>query len=80
MGEPSSRNGLLSITETIGYERATRGIETSKYPEEKKTKVIPKVVASEIGEGQTNLRVGVEGLRHVRLSLEEMDGKPYQRT
>ena len=53
MGEPSSRNGLLSITETIGYERATRGIETSKYPEEKKTKVIPKVVASEIGEAQT---------------------------
>ena len=54
MGEPSSRNGLLSITETIGYERATRGIETSKYPEEKKTKVIPKVVASEIGEAQTS--------------------------
>ena len=80
MGEPSSRNGLLSITEYIGYERATQGIETSKYLEEKKTKVIPKVVASEIGEGQTNLRVGVEGLRHVRLSLEEMDGKPYQRT
>ena len=61
MGEPSSRNGLLSITETIGYERATRGIETSKYPEEKKTKVIPKVVASEIGTAQTSLRTGVVG-------------------
>ena len=80
MGEPSSRNGLLSITETIGYERATRGIETSKYPEEKKTKVIPKVVASEIGRGQTNPWVGVEGLRDVRVHLEEMYGKTYRRT
>ena len=33
--------------------KGTRGTETSKYPEEKKTKVIPKVVASEIGEAQT---------------------------
>ena len=33
--------------------RGTRGTETSKYPEEKKTKVIPRVVASEIGEAQT---------------------------
>ena len=80
MGEPSSRNGLLSIAEYIGYERATRGIETSKYPEEKKTKVIPKVVASEIGGGQTNLRVGVEGLHNVRVNLEEMYGKTYRRT
>jgi hypothetical protein len=29
--------------------RPTRGTETSKYPEEKKTKVIPLVVASEKG-------------------------------
>ena len=33
--------------------RGTRGTETSKYPEEKKTTVIPRVVASEIGEAQT---------------------------
>ena len=33
--------------------RGTRGTETSKYPEEKKTIVIPRVVASEIGEAQT---------------------------
>ena len=33
--------------------KGTRGTETSKYPEEKKTIVIPKVVASEIGEAQT---------------------------
>ena len=35
------------------YNKGTRGTETSKYPKEKKTKVIPKVVASEIGEAQT---------------------------
>ena len=31
----------------------TRGTETSKYPEEEKTTVIPQVVASESGEAQT---------------------------
>jgi hypothetical protein len=30
--------------------KRTRGSEPSQYPEENKTKVIPKVVASEIGE------------------------------
>ena len=33
--------------------RSTRGTETSKYPEEKKTIVIPQVVASERGLAQT---------------------------
>ena len=33
--------------------KGTRGSETSKYPEEEKSKEIPKVVASEIGRGQT---------------------------
>ena len=31
----------------------TRGTETSKYPEEEKTTVIPRVVASEMGRAQT---------------------------
>ncbi len=35
------------------YKVATWGTETSKYPEEKKTIVIPRVVASEIGKAQT---------------------------
>ena len=47
--------------------RGTRGTETSQYPEEKKVKTIPKVVASEIGGAQTmssNIH-GVEDLgRH----------------
>ena len=33
--------------------KGTQGTETSKYLEEKKTIVIPKVVASEIGTAQT---------------------------
>ena len=39
---------------SYSYQGGTRGTETSKYPEEKKTKVIPKVVASEIGGAQTD--------------------------
>ena len=42
----------------------TRGTETSHYPEEKKTKVIPQVVASERGGAQTatvSCRRGVVG-------------------
>ena len=35
--------------------RGTRGTETSKYPEEMKTIVIPKVVASDIGDAQTTV-------------------------
>ncbi len=40
MGEPGTCHRVSSISEYIGYERGTRGTETSKYPEEKKTKVI----------------------------------------
>ena len=35
--------------EFIGIQGHTRGTETSKYPEEKKTRVIPLVAASECG-------------------------------
>jgi hypothetical protein len=49
MGKPSTRNGVLLYAESIGVQRYTRGTETSKYPEEKKTTVIPVVVASEMG-------------------------------
>ena len=35
--------------------KTTRGSETSQYPEEKKSKEIPKVVASEIGTAQTSV-------------------------
>ena len=53
MGKPTIRNGIVLHTESIGVKRYTRGTETSKYPEEKKTTVIPLVAASERGLAQT---------------------------
>ena len=53
---PGSPNGATQYGEAIlHYKRneQTRGTETSKYPEEEKTKVIPQVVASERGIAQT---------------------------
>ena len=50
--------------------RGTRGTETSKYPEEKKTTVIPKVVASEIGVAQT-AGSNTYGVRTARTYLDE---------
>ena len=38
MRELRIRNGMRSLTEQIGQRRGTRGTETSKYPEEKKTR------------------------------------------
>ena len=41
MGKPGSSSELSPAPEHIGCEGGTRGTETSKYPKEKKTKVIP---------------------------------------
>jgi hypothetical protein len=41
----------LFLPEYIGQVKGTRGSETSQYPQEEKTKVIPLVVASERGRG-----------------------------
>ena len=49
-GETQHSEAMLS--RFIG--RQTRGTETSKYLQEKKTKVIAQVVASESAEAQTN--------------------------
>ena len=43
--------------------KGTRGTETSKYPQEKKSKEIPLVVASECGKGQTRVSLLSLGLR-----------------
>jgi hypothetical protein len=40
MGEPTARNGAVSLPEYIGYERQTQGTETSKYLEEEKANAI----------------------------------------
>ena len=41
MGKPTARNGVVFLPEYIGYQRQTRGTETSKYPEEEKAIAIP---------------------------------------
>ena len=41
----------------------TRGTETSKYPQEEKTTVIPRVAASESGGAQTGAVKAVPGLK-----------------
>ena len=48
-GNPHGVKTVYLHTEYIGVRRQTRGTETSKYPEEKKTIVIPLVAASECG-------------------------------
>ena len=53
MGKPGWSNVQSSIAEYIGYRKGTRGTETSKYPKEEKTKVISRVVASEMEIAQT---------------------------
>ena len=51
MGKPLA--SARPRTEYIGAEEQTRGTETSQYPEEKKSKEIPSVAASEHGIAQT---------------------------
>ena len=51
-GTPTAKN-RGAHAESNRYVRGTRGTETSKYPEEEKSKEIPQVVASERGGGQT---------------------------
>jgi hypothetical protein len=50
------------IEDIVSVRRRTRRTETSKYPEEKKTKVIPLVVASERGLAQTSIVTAMLGL------------------
>ena len=59
MGQPDSHKAA-----TAPSAEQTRGTETSHYPEEKKTKVIAQVVASERAGAQTGAvtaATGVEG-------------------
>ena len=58
-------NGATRYTEGITFRfigKLTRRTETSKYPEEKKTKVIPLVVAIERGTAQTCVVLAMQGL------------------
>lgn len=49
MGKPTWGNSHVPRAEHIRAKEATRGTETSKYPEEEKSNEIPLVVASERG-------------------------------
>ena len=51
MGEPNGSQVPLFLSEYIGQIKETWGSETSQYPQEEKTTVIPLVVASESGRG-----------------------------
>lgn len=53
MGKPNIVKAILSRVELSRYEKHTGGTETSKYPQENKSKEIPLVVASEAGTAQT---------------------------
>ena len=57
MGEPSR---WKTCYHEVGR---TRGTETSKYPQEEKTTVIPQVVASERGAAQTGSVTAAPGLK-----------------
>ena len=51
MGKPGGSHVSLFLSEHIGQIKVTWGSETSQYPQEEKTTVIPLVVASESGRG-----------------------------
>src|SRR5919205_4657335 len=53
MGKPSAGNAALPPAESIRGAEASRGTETSQYPEERKSTETPRVVASERGSAQT---------------------------
>ena len=53
MGKPIQGHAWISWTESIGSGGDTERTETSQYLQEKKTKVILLVAASEKGTGQT---------------------------
>ena len=57
MGEPAA---LEARHQELG---PTRGTETSKYPEDEKTRVIPRVAASESGGAQTDCVTARSGLK-----------------
>ena len=78
MGQPAASD--CGTAQSAGR---TRGTETSHYPEEKKTKVIAQVVASERAGAQTGVVTATTGVvgpptkRYQRLA--EVSGKAHRR-
>ena len=67
MGEPACGHAHAPAPERIRCEEATRGTETSKYPEEEKSTEIARVAASESAPAQTHARVSRQALLRVVL-------------
>ena len=61
-GNPAGVMPCYPRLNEIGREEATRGTETSKYPEERKSSETPRVAASESGRAQTRARVSGKAL------------------
>ena len=59
----------------VVHKRGTWGTETSQYPQEKKVKTIPKVVASEIGRAQTrgSNTTGVRSINKAKKEVNRID-------
>ena len=64
MGEPERGSARSLPPERIRREAATRGTETSKYPEEEKSTEIAGVAASETAPAQTHARASLRALLH----------------
>ena len=62
MGKPGWGHAQSGPSEHIGRVQGTRGTETSQYPEEEKTTVIPLVVVSERGLSLNRTRVKPAGV------------------
>ena len=84
MGKPSTRDGVLPASEYIGCVEGTRGSETSQYPQEEKTIVIPSVAASERGSAQTlqmsspqALSAGGCGMSHGSIVVESGESETF---
>ena len=79
MGQPAGSSA--GITPSV---RQTRGTETSQYPEEKKTKVIAQVVASERVRAQTGVVTATTGVvgpstkRYKKVSRSVWKGTPQR--
>ena len=78
MGQPAGSDSGTAL-----YAGRTRGTETSQYPEEKKTKVIAQVVASERAGAQTGPVTAGPGLKDRQQTetrcLAELPGKAGRR-
>ena len=62
MGKPGWGHAQSGLPEHIGQVQGTRGTETSQYPEEEKTTVIPLVVVSERGLSPNRTRAKPAGV------------------